>query len=216
MGRPPTIFGHERSRGRSRPGSTRGAQCTLHADARQNPNPGADPRASKRLWPPPASNKNLIGATVFEPGRPTNAVVWRHDRIGRHRASATRFVPSLFPRRAANCPPGTANTADLQLFPSIGETGFEPATARPPAGCATRLRHSPWPCIEPTPWERSERATGIEPALKAWKAFVQPQHFARVPRPHLTGAFGVFVWARAPSSLVGASSPFPSLNRNLT
>jgi hypothetical protein len=29
-------------------------------------------------------------------------------------------------------------------FPYIGETGFEPATARPPAGCATRLRHSPW------------------------------------------------------------------------
>src|SRR4051812_26129334 len=28
----------------------------------------------------------------------------------------------------------------------IGETGFEPATARPPAGCATRLRHSPW-CV---------------------------------------------------------------------
>src|SRR5258708_2662389 len=26
----------------------------------------------------------------------------------------------------------------------IGETGFEPATARPPAGCATRLRPSPW------------------------------------------------------------------------
>src|SRR5207244_11131707 len=29
-------------------------------------------------------------------------------------------------------------------FTSIGETGFEPATARPPAGCATSLRHSPW------------------------------------------------------------------------
>jgi hypothetical protein len=28
-------------------------------------------------------------------------------------------------------------------FVGIGETGFEPATARPPAGCATRLRHSP-------------------------------------------------------------------------
>jgi hypothetical protein len=28
-------------------------------------------------------------------------------------------------------------------FSGIGETGFEPATARPPAGCATRLRHSP-------------------------------------------------------------------------
>jgi hypothetical protein len=31
---------------------------------------------------------------------------------------------------------------------------------------------SPLPPLE-------ERATGIEPALKAWKAFVQPQHFAR-------------------------------------
>jgi hypothetical protein len=59
---------------------------------------------------------------------------------------------------------------------SIGETGFEPATARPPAGCATRLRHSPW---------LSKRATGIEPALEAWKASVQPQHFARSPRPIL-------------------------------
>ncbi len=31
-----------------------------------------------------------------------------------------------------------------RLFSDIGETGFEPATARPPAECATRLRHSPW------------------------------------------------------------------------
>lgn len=28
----------------------------------------------------------------------------------------------------------------------------------------------------------NKRATGIEPALKAWKAFVQPQHFARAYR----------------------------------
>ena len=26
----------------------------------------------------------------------------------------------------------------------VGATGFEPATARPPAECATRLRHAPW------------------------------------------------------------------------
>ncbi len=32
----------------------------------------------------------------------------------------------------------------------IGETGFEPATARPPAGCATRLRHSPWCSFDST------------------------------------------------------------------
>jgi hypothetical protein len=63
---------------------------------------------------------------------------------------------------------------------SIGETGFEPATARPPAGCATRLRHSPW---------LAKRATGIEPALEAWKASVQPQHFARSPRLILPARF---------------------------
>ena len=33
---------------------------------------------------------------------------------------------------------------DLNLRSKVGETGFEPATARPPAGCATRLRHSPY------------------------------------------------------------------------
>src|SRR5690348_224966 len=32
----------------------------------------------------------------------------------------------------------------MQPTLNIGETGFEPATARPPAECATRLRHSPW------------------------------------------------------------------------
>jgi hypothetical protein len=68
---------------------------------------------------------------------------------------------------------------------SVGETGFEPATARPPAGCATRLRHSPQCFSRAYPnWlsnlgSEGKRATGIEPALEAWKASVQPQHFAR-------------------------------------
>ena len=52
-----------------------------------------------------------------------------------------RTTPALEPnlaslRRLWNPPASNHN--------SIGETGFEPATARPPAGCATRLRHSPW------------------------------------------------------------------------
>jgi hypothetical protein len=34
----------------------------------------------------------------------------------------------------------------------IGETGFEPAAARPPAGCATRLRHSPWSADDSPAW----------------------------------------------------------------
>ncbi len=49
------------------------------------------------------------------------------------------------------------------LQTDIGETGFEPATARPPAGCATRLRHSPWSTsilrtLPPSPcWRRPVR-----------------------------------------------------------
>src|SRR5258705_320027 len=51
----------------------------------------------------------------------------------------------------------------------------------------------------------AKRATGIEPALRAWKARVQPQHFARqgsalmiLPRPGGTG--------EAPSQLAPAAA----------
>ncbi len=40
-------------------------------------------------------------------------------------------------------PPDDGNPGRKPGLSRIGETGFEPATARPPAGCATRLRHSP-------------------------------------------------------------------------
>ena len=42
--------------------------------------------------------------------------------------------------------PSTEPTGKMRFagYSLVGETGFEPATARPPAGCATRLRHSPW------------------------------------------------------------------------
>src|SRR3954451_14291378 len=49
-------------------------------------------------------------------------------------------------------PPAQLSASETQRAPvlsglsRVGETGFEPATARPPAGCATRLRHSPW-CV---------------------------------------------------------------------
>jgi hypothetical protein len=58
--------------------------------------------------------------------------------------------------------------AETHSLTSVGATGFEPATFRPPAECATRLRHAP------------ERTTGFEPALRAWKALVLPLHHARV------------------------------------
>ena len=48
-------------------------------------------------------------------------------------------------RRRPGPPGGT--TRPPRRPTQVGETGFEPATARPPAGCATRLRHSPMPCV---------------------------------------------------------------------
>ena len=84
--------------------------------------------------------------------------------------SSQKLCPNCAPSRTRPSGRFMTKGPQLQAFCLVGETGFEPATARPPAGCATRLRHSPW---------HPERATGIEPALEAWKASVQPQHFAR-------------------------------------
>src|SRR5436190_5125389 len=54
-----------------------------------------------------------------------------------------KIVPQLFPRQPARLPTHLAKAGDLQAFPLIGETGFEPATARPPArgiGCVSVAR----------------------------------------------------------------------------
>src|SRR3954466_8470567 len=67
----------------------------------------------------------------------------------------------------------------------VGATGFEPATARPPAECATRLRYAPWSGKDSL--QSPKRATGIEPALRAWKAPVPPQHFARIRADYRCG-----------------------------
>ncbi len=65
--------------------------------------------------------------------------------------------PELASCRCSRVTPGSQRFAGLSALPcwdhalrcmtqiSVGETGFEPAAARPPAGCATRLRHSPRP-----------------------------------------------------------------------
>ncbi len=75
----------------------------------------------------------------------------------------------------------------------VGETGFEPAAARPPAGCATRLRHSPWCSADSTTqaaacstWasaglspERARAARQLPPLCRA--AYKQ-EHYAAVAR----------------------------------
>ena len=95
----------------------------------------------------------------------------RSARNSSPRATSRRLHPVCTPWEPRDLGTERRKPRLCGAFAFIGETGFEPATARPPAGCATRLRHSPW--------LSRKRATGIEPALEAWKASVQPQHFAR-------------------------------------
>src|SRR3954447_21662847 len=64
--------------------------------------------------------------------------------MGPYRRRMQKLDPVLDPvARNGRCSE-PAKALGYQGFREVGETGFEPATARPPAGCATRLRHSPW------------------------------------------------------------------------
>ena len=119
-------------------------------------------RASNRRRPP-GSEPSADGPAAALQSRTTFA-------LGADGAQSPRLTCTPWPEIGPRC---TRRKPRISRgFRQIGETGFEPATARPPAGCATRLRHSPL-------FRRPKRATGIEPALRAWKAPVQPQHFAR-------------------------------------
>ena len=60
---------------------------------------------------------------------------------GRHEKRPRGATPALVGASATSAP---LRDGGLNANKMVGETGFEPATARPPAGCATRLRHSPW------------------------------------------------------------------------
>src|SRR5687768_12211989 len=74
-----------------------------------------------------------------DPGRPGAR------RAGRTpRAQGCPQLPglSIFGRDTAVSGLRSGSQIAAGTYFSIGETGFEPATARPPAGCATRLRHS--------------------------------------------------------------------------
>jgi hypothetical protein len=84
------------------------------------------PRASVTTLPLPYAERRVFFAEPCDPMRVHPEVPGM--RNGDHLASALRV-------RA------TANTAISGG--QIGATGFEPATFRPPAECATRLRHAP-------------------------------------------------------------------------
>jgi hypothetical protein len=69
-----------------------------------------------------------------------------HDHPGlTSRAPYTRDIrPQIVPQGRFGLYSHIHGTSPICRAFRVGETGFEPATARPPAGCATRLRHSPW------------------------------------------------------------------------
>ena len=74
-------------------------------------------------------------------------------------------------------------------------------TSDRPAPSRVRYQTAPLPVAE-------ERATGIEPALEAWKASVQPQHFARKPVVMLQA---LLACVGPPANVVGGPSRLGAL-----
>ena len=87
---------------------------------------------------------------------------------------ALRFGPSTFGIFDA-FPDEDGREAHLSGRSSSSESGRQDLNLRPPGPQPGALPD----CATPRGALNSERATGIEPALRAWKAPVQPQHFAR-------------------------------------
>ena len=103
----------------------------------------------------------------------------RNDGPERCAVSPEVFVPQLFPRRASAGPSSILRT--FRLAGVSSNRGDWIRTSDRPAPSRVRYQTAPLPVASDPSLARddSKRATGIEPALEAWKASVQPQHFAR-------------------------------------
>jgi hypothetical protein len=98
-----------------------------------------------------------------------------------------RFVPQLFPSEPSGELAVQQKAVALQAFL---RSGRQDLNLRPPGPQPGALPD----CATP---RGKKRATGIEPALEAWKASVQPQHFARRHVPSYRRS-----WARQPCGRV--------------
>src|SRR5436305_9214204 len=59
----------------------------------------------------------------------------------------------------------------------VGAVGFEPTTFRPPAGCATRLRHAPWrPILGQATRGQGIRAGSVVPGTGGLQARALPRN----------------------------------------
>jgi hypothetical protein len=82
---------------------------------------------------------DLAGLMVWLQRQPSGRLWQRRLRSDGESPDASLVQPD----RLGKARTGRAFRTSSRCDPRVGETGFEPATARPPAGCATRLRHSP-------------------------------------------------------------------------
>jgi hypothetical protein len=116
---------------------------------------------------------------------------------GTARASAAVLLRSRVPGTAGNRREQPSASPSIYAgFPAcsrlcseyerIGETGFEPATARPPAGCATRLRHSPW---------QNKAGDGNRTRPRSLEGFCATTTLRPQPSCHVTGVPGLRVAA---------------------
>ena len=104
-----------------------------------------------RAWPSPTRSAGRYPEQASIRAMPGTPATGRGDRSGSARGSSHRASDVWRTASETGDRPGVqalsaalGRVARLQSgLSSIGATGFEPATARPPAECATRLRHAP-------------------------------------------------------------------------
>jgi hypothetical protein len=107
---------------------TRAYRSSLERHEGQLPRPAS---AARMLGRPPANVLQTFWAVA------ANVLQTSDRRNPAKPGETTHAIPRVY---GVSCP----RSLGFAEHEPIGETGFEPATARPPAGCATRLRHSPW------------------------------------------------------------------------
>ncbi len=138
--------------------------CRSPGSVRQHPSFGA--QQADRMTLAGSTSKFLIGEQKGPQERPLRSFC----------GPACREQPGT---RENSRPRGPVFSRDFPPVPGCShfqrKSGRQDLNLRPPG---------PQPGALPdcaTPRGKTKRATGIEPALEAWKASVQPQHFARTP-----------------------------------
>jgi hypothetical protein len=173
-----------RSRARSSAAQAPGGSWPRGGTASRRPRTGTAGRGSRRGGPRSRTDRRPRTGCSRRPRlravdpNPLRAVL-RAERLG-NRAEDS---PGAEPHRVCGYGPTPGNpvarkASGVLRQPAGRESGRQDLNLRPPGPQPGALPD----CATPRGFTQ-ERATGIEPALRAWKAPVQPQHFARLCPP---------------------------------